>query len=33
MKEAIYVKQPEGFVKQGEEEKVYKLQKALHNLK
>ena len=29
----MYVDQPEGFIKQGEEDKVYKLNKALHGLK
>ena len=31
--EEIYVDQPEGFVKQGEEDKVYLLKKALYVLK
>jgi len=33
LKEEVYVDQPEGFIKQGEEEKVYKLNKALYGLK
>lgn len=33
LQEEIYVEQPEGFVKQGEEEKVYLLKKALYGLK
>lgn len=33
LKEEVYVEQPEGFVKKGEEEKVYKLKKALYGLK
>jgi len=33
LKEEIYVQQPNGFVKKGEEEKVYKLKKALYGLK
>ncbi|KAG7534720.1 GAG-pre-integrase domain [Arabidopsis thaliana x Arabidopsis arenosa] len=33
LKEDVYVNQPEGFVKKGEEEKVYKLKKALYGLK
>ena len=32
-KEDIYVEQPTGFAKQDEEEKVYKVQKALYDLK
>ena len=32
LKEEIYVQQPNGFVKKGEEEKVYKLKKALYDL-
>ena len=31
--EEVYVDQPEGFVKQGEEDKVYLLKKALYGLK
>jgi hypothetical protein len=33
LKEEVYVEQPQGFVIQGEEEKVYKLRKALYRLK
>jgi len=33
LKEEIYVQQPNGFVRKGEEEKVYKLKKALYGLK
>lgn len=33
LQEEIYVEQPEGFVEQGEEEKVYLLKKALYGLK
>ena len=33
LKEEVYVVQPEGFVKKGSEEKVYKLHKALYGLK
>ncbi|KAG7598707.1 Zinc finger CCHC-type superfamily [Arabidopsis suecica] len=33
LKEDVYVRQPEGFIKNGEEEKVYKLRKALYGLK
>ena len=33
LKEDIYVQQPNGFVRKGEEEKVYKLKKALYGLK
>ncbi|WVZ14421.1 hypothetical protein V8G54_011987 [Vigna mungo] len=33
LRETVYVKQPPGFVKIGEEEKVYKLKKALYGLK
>ncbi|KAG7551914.1 Zinc finger CCHC-type superfamily [Arabidopsis thaliana x Arabidopsis arenosa] len=33
LKEDVYVLQPEGFVKEGSEEKVYKLNKALYGLK
>ncbi|KAJ0754701.1 putative RNA-directed DNA polymerase [Helianthus annuus] len=33
LKEEVYVVQPEGFVKQGEEHKVYKLSKALYGLR
>lgn len=34
LEEEVYVKQPTGFVKQaGEEHKVYKLHKALYDLK
>ena len=31
--EEIYVEQPKGFVKQGEEEKVYLFKKVLYGLK
>lgn len=33
LKETVYVTQPEGFVKKGNEGKVYKLNKALYGLK
>lgn len=33
LKEEVYVQQPIGFVKLGEEEKVYKLRKTLYGLK
>ena len=33
LKETVYVYQPEGFEQQGEEEKVYKLNKALYGLR
>jgi hypothetical protein len=33
LKEEVYVEQPQGFVIQGEEEKVYKLRKAWYRLK
>jgi len=33
LQEEIYVKQPDGFAIQGEEDKVYLLQKALYELK
>lgn len=33
LKEEVYVDQPEGFVKIGEEDKVYRLKKALYGLK
>ncbi|XP_014511418.1 uncharacterized protein LOC106770105 [Vigna radiata var. radiata] len=33
LKENVYVLQPEGFVKKGQEEKVYRLKKALYGLK
>jgi len=33
LKEEVYVRQPEGFIREGEEEKVYKLRKALYGLK
>lgn len=33
LKEVVYVDQPEGFVKRGEEDKVYQLKKALYDLK
>ena len=33
LKDEVYVEQPQGFVIQGEEEKVYKLRKSLYGLK
>ena len=33
LQEEIYVEQPEGFVKRGEEDKVYLLKKAFYGLK
>jgi len=33
LKEEVYVDQPEGFIKHGEEDKVYKLNKALYGVK
>lgn len=33
LKEDVYVKPPEGYTKKGEEEKVYKLKKALYGFK
>ena len=33
LKEEVYVEQPEGFVVEGEEDKVYRLKKALYGLK
>lgn len=33
LKEEVYIDQPEGFVKKGEEDKVYRLKKALYGLK
>lgn len=33
LKEEVFVEQPDGFVKKGEEDKVYKLKKALYGLK
>ncbi|GKV09408.1 hypothetical protein SLEP1_g20916 [Rubroshorea leprosula] len=33
LEEDVYVEQPEGFIVQGKEEKVYKLKKALYRLK
>nr|KAJ0208302.1 hypothetical protein LSAT_V11C500255750 [Lactuca sativa] len=33
LEEEVYVSQPDGFVKRGEENKVYKLSKALYGLK
>lgn len=33
LKEEVFVQQTEGFIKKGEEEKVYKLKKALYGLK
>lgn len=33
LKKEVYVDQPEGFIKHEEEEKVYRLNKALYDLK
>ena len=33
LKEEVFVQQPDGFIKKGEEEKVYKLTRALYGLK
>ncbi|CAL2277721.1 unnamed protein product [Prunus armeniaca] len=33
LQEQVYIEQPSGYVKQGNEEKVYRLNKALHILK
>jgi len=33
LKEEVYVDQPEGYLKVGEEDKVYRLKKALYGLK
>lgn len=33
LKEEVFVQQPEGFIKEGEEGRVYKLKKALYGLK
>ncbi|GKF92357.1 retrovirus-related pol polyprotein from transposon TNT 1-94, partial [Tanacetum coccineum] len=33
LKEEVYVKQPDGFVDPGHQEKVYRLRKALYGLK
>lgn len=33
MKEEVYIVQPEGFIIEGEEDKVYKLRKALYGLR
>ena len=33
LQEEIYVEQPEGYVKEGEEDKVYLFKKALYGLK
>jgi hypothetical protein len=33
LKEEVYIDQPKGFVKKGEEGKVYRLKKALYGLK
>jgi hypothetical protein len=33
LEEEVYVEQPEGFISQGEENKVYRLKKALYGLK
>ena len=33
LEEEIYVQQPAGFIEKGQEEKVYKLKKALYGLK
>ncbi|CAL8157397.1 unnamed protein product [Prunus armeniaca] len=33
LQEEVYVEQPEGFVAQGKEDRVYRLHKALYGLK
>ena len=33
LSEDVYIGQPKGYVKKGKEQKVYKLHKALYNLK
>lgn len=33
LKESVYVEQPQGFIKKGEEHKVCRLKKALYGLK
>ena len=33
LKEEVYIDQPEGFIKRGEEDKVYRLKKDLYGLK
>ena len=33
LKEEVYVEQPQGFIIQGKEKKVYKLRKAMYGLK
>ena len=33
LSEDVYVEQPQGYIKKGEEHKVYKLKKALYGLK
>ena len=33
LKEKVFMQQPKGFIKKGEEEKVYRLRKALYGLK
>jgi hypothetical protein len=33
LEEEVYVEQLEGFISQGEEDKVYRLKKALYGLK
>ena len=33
LEEEVYVEQPEGFMVEGEEDKVYRLKKALYGLK
>lgn len=33
LKEEVFVQQPEGFIRKGEEDKVYRLKKALYGLK
>ena len=33
LQEEVYVEQPDGFIVQGEEDKMYKLHKALYGLK
>lgn len=33
LKEDVYVNQPKGYIQKGEEDKVYKMRKALYDLK
>ena len=33
LKEEVYIQQPKGFVKKGQEDKIYRLRKALYGLK